>query len=162
MARSDIFIPPFNKFNLHTIEVMVDLSITIFFTHPDAERATINPHKTPTLITTNNSKLEFSKVSDHQQSIYHVPFLVALLRLEGEAMRLIDESIAKYGFAQVRLHPSDFDQVDVTAGKPTNAADSTRFQHLAKIVDMLADRNIRIASFRDISPPHSPEIILNN
>jgi peptidoglycan/xylan/chitin deacetylase (PgdA/CDA1 family) len=170
--RSDIFIPPFNKFNLHTIEAMVDLNITIFSTHPDAERATINPYKSPTLITTNNSRLEFSKVSDHQQPIYHVPFLVSFLRLEGEgvsedkiveeSMRLIDESIAKYGFAQVRLHPSDFDQVDVITGKPTNAVDYTRFQHLTKIVDMLADRNIRIASFRDISPPHSPEIILNN
>lgn len=161
--RADIFIPPFNRFNLHTIEAMSDLNISLFSTHPDAERAATNPYKSQTSVVTNNSRLEVSKISDQKPLVYHAPFFVSFLRLEGEgvsgdelveeSLRLIDESIAKYGFAQVRLHPSDFYQVNATNGKPINEVDNIRFQHLTKIVDTLADRNIRIASFREIYPP---------
>jgi peptidoglycan/xylan/chitin deacetylase (PgdA/CDA1 family) len=161
--RADIFISPFNRFNLHTIEAITDLNISLFSTHPDAERATDNPYKSQTSVLTNNSRLEVSKVSDQKPLVYHAPFFVSFLRLEGEgvfgdelieeSLRLIDESIAKYGFAQVRLHPSVFYQVNATTGKPINEVDNTRFQHLTKIVDTLTDRNIRIASFREIYPP---------
>ena len=73
--------------------------------------------------------------------------------LVEESLRLIDESIAKYGFAQVRLHPSDFAQVNATSGERMNEVDDNRFQHLTQLVDSLEDRNIRIASFSDIYPP---------
>ena len=169
--RADIFIPPFNDFNLHTIEAMADLSITLFSTHPDAEQKTTNPHKSQTLVVTNNSKLGVSKISDEKPLVYHAPFLASFLRLrtEGvfgeesveESMRLIDESLAMYGFAHVRLHPSDFSQVNTTSGKAINKVDNIRFQHLTTLVDNLEDRNIRIASFRDIYSP-SPNLVFDN
>jgi hypothetical protein len=160
--RADIFIPPFNDFNLHTIEAMADQHISLFSTSPDSEQTTTNPYKSQTLVVTNNSKLEVSKISDQKALVYHAPFSVSFLRLEGyglsgdelveESLRLIDESIAMYGFAQVRLHPSDFTQVNATNGKRINEVDNIRFQHLTEVVEGLADRNIRIASFRDIGP----------
>ncbi|HKH85768.1 MAG TPA: hypothetical protein VKA40_04390 [Nitrososphaera sp.] len=169
--RADIFIPPFNRFNLHTIEAMSDLNISLFSTHPDLEQRTINPYKSQTLVVTNNSRLEVSKISDQKALVYHAPFFVSFLRLESEgvsenelveeSLRLIDESIAKYDFAQVRLPPSDFYQVDATTRKPINEVDDLRFQYLTKIVDSLADRNIRIASFREIYP-HSPNLLFEN
>jgi peptidoglycan/xylan/chitin deacetylase (PgdA/CDA1 family) len=169
--RADIFIPPYNRFNLHTIEAMTDLNISLFSTHADVEQRTSNPYKSQTPVVTNNSRLEVSKVSDQKPLVYHAPFSVSFLRLEDEgvpedelveqSLRLIDESIAKYGFAQVRLHPSDFDQVNATTGKPINEVDNTRFQHLTKIVDTLADRNIRIASFREIYP-YSPNPLFDD
>jgi peptidoglycan/xylan/chitin deacetylase (PgdA/CDA1 family) len=162
--RADIFIAPFNDFNFHTMEAMADLNIPLFSTSPDSEQTTSNPYKMQTLIVTNNSKLGVSRISDQKDLVYHAPFSVSLLRLEGayglsgdelvkESLRLIDESIAMYGFAQVRLHPSDFTQINATSGKRVNEVDNTRFQHLTEIVENLENRNIRIASFKDIGPP---------
>jgi peptidoglycan/xylan/chitin deacetylase (PgdA/CDA1 family) len=179
--RADVFIPPFNEFNLHTIEAMADLNITLFSTSPDSEQDTTNPYKLQTLVVTNNSKLEVSKISDQSALVYHTPFSVSLLRLKGvtdekptnpdrnpsvdelveESLRLIDESIATYGFAQVRLHPSDFTQVNATSGKRINEVDNIAFQVIPEIVEDLADRNIRIASFRDIYSP-SPNLIFDH
>ena len=161
--RADSFIPPFNDFNLYTIEALSDLNITLFSTSPDSEQTTSNPYKSQTLVVTNNSRLEVSKISDEKPLVYHTPFSVSFLRLEGvyglsgdrlveESLRLIDESIAKYGFAQVRLHPSDFSQVNATSGKIMNEVDDNRFQHLITLVNNLEDRNIRIASFSEIYP----------
>jgi peptidoglycan/xylan/chitin deacetylase (PgdA/CDA1 family) len=162
--RADSFIPPFNDFNLYTIEALSDLNITLFSTSPDSEQTTSNPYKSQTLVVTNNSKLQVSKISDEKPSLYHAPFSVSFLRLEGvyglsgdrlveESLRLIDESIAKYGFAQVRLHPADFSQVNATSGKRMNEVDDNRFQqHLITLVNNLEDRNIRIASFSEIYP----------
>ena len=165
--RADIFIPPFNAFNLHTIEAMSDLNITIFSSHTDAEQNTNNPYKSSTLVTTNDSKLEVSKINDQKPLVYHAPFVASFLRLstEGifgdrsveESLKLIDEGIAKYGFAHVRLHPSDFNQVNETTGKPINEIDNKRFELLTRLMDSLKDRNIRIASFSDISP-HSSNV----
>jgi peptidoglycan/xylan/chitin deacetylase (PgdA/CDA1 family) len=183
--RADIFIPPFNEFNLHTIEAMSDLNISLFSTSPDKEQGTTNPYKSQTLVVTNNSKLEVSRISDQKPLVYHAPFSVSFLRLARnglfgddlvrEALRLIDDSIAKHGFAQVRLHPSDFAQVNATTttgkfvnevdnieseevnattttGKFVNEVDNIKFQHLTKTIDSLVDRNIKIASFDEIYP----------
>jgi hypothetical protein len=163
--RADIFIPPGSEFNLHTIEAMADLNITLFSSSQRSEQTISNPYKSQTLlVVTNNSKLQVSKISDEKPLVYHTPFSVSFLRLEGvyglfgdrlleESLRLIDESIAKYGFAQVRLHPSDFAQVNATSGKRMNGVDDNRFQHLTQLIDSLERRNIKIASFSDIYPP---------
>ena len=159
--RADVFIPPFNDFNVHTIEAMSDLNITLFSTSPDSEQTTINPYKIQTTVVTNNSKLGVSKISDQETLVYHAPFSVSFLRLEGvyelsgdelieESLRLIDEAIAQYGFAQVRLHPTDFTQINATNGKHINEVDNSRFQHLTEVVESLEKRNIRISSFEDI------------
>ena len=79
--RADIFIPPFNDFNLHTIEAMADLNITLFSTSPDSEQTTTNHYKSQTLVVTNNSRLEVSKISDEKALVYHAPFSVSILRL---------------------------------------------------------------------------------
>ena len=169
--RADIFIPPFNKFNLHTIEAMSDLNIRLFSTHPDVEQNTANPYKSSTLITTSNSRLEVSKINDQKPLVYHAPFLASFLRLrtEGvfgdksveESLKSIDESITKYGFAHVRLHPSDFNQVNETTGKPINEVDNSRFEHLTRLIDILKDRGIRIASFSDVIP-HSSNVLVDH
>ena len=161
--RADIFLPPFNDFNLYTIEAMADLDITLLSASPHSERTTSNPYKNQTfLVVTNNSRLEVSKISDEKPLIYHAPYSVSFQwfkkqglsgdELVEESLRLIDESIAKYGFAQVRLHPSDFVQLDTTSGKLIDKVDNIKFQELTKIVDSLAARNIRIASISEIYP----------
>ena len=166
--RSDVFIPPFNDFNRHTIEAMIDLNIHLFSTSPDSEQTTINPYKVQSMVVTNNSKLGVSKISDQETLVYHAPFSVSFLRLEDvyglsgdelieESLRLIDESIAMYGFAQVRLHPTDFTQINATNGKHINEVDNSRFQHLTEVVESLEKRNIRISSFEDIDYP-SPNL----
>jgi Polysaccharide deacetylase len=166
--RADVFIPPFNDFNRHTIEAMIDLNIPLFSTSPDSEQTTINPYKIQTTVVTNNSKLGVSKISDQETLVYHAPFSVSFLRLESvyelsgdelieESLRRIDESIAMYGFAQVRLHPTDFTQINATNGKHINEVDTSRFQHLTEVVESLEKRNIRISSFEDIDYP-SPNL----
>jgi hypothetical protein len=160
--RADIFLPPFNDFDLYTIEAMADLNITLLSASPHSEKTTTNPYKSQALVETNNSRLEASKISDQKPLIYHAPYSVSFQwfkkqglsgdELVEESLRLIDESIAKYGFAQVRLHPSDFVQLDTTSGKLIDKVDDIKFQELTKIVDSLAARNIRIASISEIYP----------
>ena len=161
--RADIFIPPGNEFNLHTIEVMADLNITLLSSNQRSEQTTSNPYKSQTLVVTNNSRLEVSKISDEKPLVYHAPFSVSFLWLQRhglygeelleESLRLIDESIATYGFAQVRLHPPDFSQVNATTGKGIDELNTIRFQDLTQLVDRLEARNLKIASFSDIYPP---------
>ena len=163
--RSDIFMPPHNKFDLDTIEAMSHLNMSVLSTSPDEEKATFNPYKIETLLETNDSRIGVSRVSDQKPLVYNVPFTVSLLGLHLNstseddvvpiALRMIDESIAKYGFAQVRLHPSDFPQDDPIRGSVINKLDEVKFQELTKIVDYLLERNIRIASIRDILPAPS-------
>jgi peptidoglycan/xylan/chitin deacetylase (PgdA/CDA1 family) len=163
--RADVFLAPMNKFNLHTIEAISELNISVLSTHPYNERITTNPYKSQTLAVTNNSKLEVSRISDQRPVIYHVPFHVSFLALHNkgvfgddlvqEALTMIDDSIAKQGFAQIRLHPEDFAQVDATSGKLVNVVDDVKFQELIKTVDSLADRKIRIASFTEIYPHYT-------
>jgi hypothetical protein len=160
--RSDIFMPPGNEFNPHTIEVMADLNISLLSTSQSSEDITSNPYKSQALVETNNSRLEVSKISDQKPLVYHAPFSVSFLSLQRkglsgddlvhEVLRLIDESIAKRGFAQVRLHPTDFAQFDTTTGKLINKVDNIKFQDLIKTVDSLAARNIKIASIAEIYP----------
>jgi peptidoglycan/xylan/chitin deacetylase (PgdA/CDA1 family) len=160
--RADIFIPPFNDFNLGTIEAMSELNISLLSTSSRIENTKINPYKSQALVETNNSKIQVSRISDQEPLVYHAPVSFSILALQRnglfgddlvhEVLRLIDDSIAKYGFAQVRLHPSDFAQLDTTTGKLINKVDNMKFQDLIKTVDSLAARNIKIASFAEIYP----------
>jgi peptidoglycan/xylan/chitin deacetylase (PgdA/CDA1 family) len=160
--RADIFIPPFNEFNLHTIEVMSELDISLFSTHRVEENRTSNPYKSQSLLETNNSKLGVSMISDQEPLVYHAPFFISFLGLHNnglfgddlvnEVLRRIDEDIAKYGFAQIRLHASDFAQFDTTTKKNIDEVDNIKFQELIKTVDSLAARNIKIASIAEIYP----------
>jgi peptidoglycan/xylan/chitin deacetylase (PgdA/CDA1 family) len=176
--RSDIFVPPFDDFNLHTIEAMGELNISLISTSRYKEAIVTNPYRSQTLdeIETNNSKIGVSRISDQGSLVYHAPYTVSILYLHKnglfgddlvhEALRLIDDSIAKYGFAQVRLHPTDFAQVDPTTGtvnaegvripKVINEVDDIKFQELTRIVDNLVARNIRIASLAEIYPYSYP------
>jgi peptidoglycan/xylan/chitin deacetylase (PgdA/CDA1 family) len=175
--RADIFIPPYNKFNLHTIEALSDLNISIISSSPDEEQTTFNLYNKKPLLVTDNSKIEVSRVSDKKPPVYHAPYTLSFYALHRErqlfgdgliqeVLRLIDESIAKYGYAQVRLHPFDFAQVrpnssdlpqgpDPGRGPFNNKLDETRFHELTKIIDILLERNIRITSLREIYPPYT-------
>jgi peptidoglycan/xylan/chitin deacetylase (PgdA/CDA1 family) len=174
--KADIFIPPYNKFNLHTIEAMSDLDINLISSSPDEEQTTFNPYNNKALLVPDNSKIEVSRVSDKKPPVYHAPYTLSFYALHRESesfgddlvqevLRLIDESIAKYGYAQVRLHPFDFAQVrpnsssdlpqgpDPGRGHFDNKLDETKFHELTKIVDILLERNIRITSLGEIYPP---------
>jgi peptidoglycan/xylan/chitin deacetylase (PgdA/CDA1 family) len=163
--KADIFIPPFNEFNLHTIEALSDLDISLLSTSSYQEQTVINPYKSQTFVVTNDSKMEVSRISDQKALVYHAPTSASLLNLQGnglsgdgliqEVLRRIEDSIANQGFAHVRLHPGDFSQGDAIRGKIINEVDNIKFQELTKIVDSLADRNIRIASFKDLHTPSS-------
>jgi predicted deacetylase len=158
--RVGVFIPPYNNFNLHTIEALSDLNITLISSSPDREQTTFNPYKLKTLVVTNDSKLQVSKVSDQKPLVYHAPYTFSVFALHRErqlfgddlvqeALRQINEGIANDGYAQVRLHPFDF-AVSGAEGTLLNQVDNNRFQEMTKIIDNLLERNIRIASFKDI------------
>jgi hypothetical protein len=175
--RADIFIPPYNEFNLHTIEALSDLNISLISSSPDEEQATFNPYNNKkALLVTDNSKMEVSRVSDKNPPVYHAPYTLSFYALHRErqlfgddlvqeALRLVDGNITKYGYAQVRLHPFDFAQVrpnssnlpqgpDPGRGPFNNKLDETKFHELIKIIDILLQRNITITSLREIYPPY--------
>src|SRR5919198_67529 len=76
-----VFIPPYNNFNLHTIEALSDLNISLISSSPDEEQTTFNPYKLKTLVTTNDSRLQVSEVSDKKPLVYHVPYTFSIFAM---------------------------------------------------------------------------------
>jgi len=161
--RADIFFPPFNPFNLHTVEAMSELNISVLSTNEYDEQITTNPYNNQTLVAaTNSTKLRVSSLGNETNPVYHVPFNISFLRFHDnglfgddlvyETLTLVDSDIAKQGFSQIRLHPTDFAKFDAKSGNFVNMVDDAKFKELTKTVDSLAHRNIRIASFTEIYP----------
>lgn len=67
---------------------MVDLEKTLFSATPDWEQTISNPKiiVNSSIVVTRNSKLRVSKLSDQEAPVYHAPFSVSFLRLQGKHM----------------------------------------------------------------------------
>jgi hypothetical protein len=70
--------------------------------------------------------------------------------LVAEAVKRAETNIAKYGYAIIVLHPTDFCVIDQSTGKCTNQVDQERFKVLVDTVDILESKGYPFAKTADV------------
>jgi peptidoglycan/xylan/chitin deacetylase (PgdA/CDA1 family) len=142
---SDIFIPPFGSFNNATIKAMTSLGLRILSSDNDAE-----------------IKFESQNGSQNATSqaiIYHLPSTSTFKEfLGGKWIKHpianihsdVDNSIKKYGYAVITLHPQDFIGVDKN-GKFNKTLDRNEIKDLSQLIDFILAKNIHITSLQKLT-----------
>jgi peptidoglycan/xylan/chitin deacetylase (PgdA/CDA1 family) len=154
--RSDVFVPPYNKFNNITLDVMKELGIKIISSNLYEE----NNFDQGSSIFNSNTKNQSSRVSQH---IYHLPYTTPFKKFVGpsqikvpidEVVKDIHDKIDRLGYAIVQIHPQSFIKLDKTGtfGGDIDQAqiDERDIKDLEYLIDYLTKKNIKITSFHNI------------
>jgi peptidoglycan/xylan/chitin deacetylase (PgdA/CDA1 family) len=153
--KSNIFITPFDRFNNDTIKAMSQLGLRILSSDADAE----NNFGQSKSVFIDDGKIN---TKETQQVVYHLPD-VSIFKFEqnhtriqtpvGKILAAVDNSIAKYGYAVILIHPQDFAKSIVTEdnnGQYVNLVDSNEITDLSHLIDSILSKNIPITSFSKI------------
>ncbi|HVX02563.1 MAG TPA: polysaccharide deacetylase family protein, partial [Nitrososphaera sp.] len=167
--KSNIFIPPYNSYNLDTLNATSQLGIKIISSEFDLELPSIYNPDNPN--SPNNKVYKSSTGSDlkDQFGVYHLPQAVgyydynfdppqkaSLSAIEGQ----IDNTIASYGYAVVTLHPQDFAVKD-SSSLPTNSVDQNELNDLNTLITAIQSKGYRITTFSTVAKIPLPPIIDN-
>ncbi len=142
---SNVFIPPYNKFNGDTIEVLKPNGIQIISSDTSSDRSDYFV-----------SQIQSQRGSNN--TLYHMP---AMTTLEGDngngtwikipIQEILDKAyfgIAKYGYAVILLHPQNF--AKFSDGHFIDIIDETQLNSLAFLINTLKTKNIPTSSFAHI------------
>jgi hypothetical protein len=152
--RSDIFIPPYNKFDNATLNSMKDIGIKI-------ESSSIPNENT---FDQGNSILTFSgKKQDNRssQEVYHIPYTTDFKKFIGNAQIKvpIDEvakgiwtNIDKFGYSVVIIHPQNFIKLDESGYFEGGKAqiDKKQIKDLEYLIDLIDQKGVTICSFQKV------------
>jgi peptidoglycan/xylan/chitin deacetylase (PgdA/CDA1 family) len=152
---SEIFIPPFNKFNNSTLKAMSDLGLRILSSSAyeeylfDQNRSLFMP----------DIKNNDNNDNENNQGIYHLAEIASFTDYEasGNLTKVPIEnilsdaihSIDKYGYAVILFHPQDLMKIDEN-GKFTSILDKNQVKELSHLIDSLLSRDIAIISFSKV------------
>lgn len=155
--RTDIFIPPYNKFNNATIAAFKELGIKIMSSSIlDQYRYDLGKS-----VFISNEKKQNSSAS---QIIYFLPFTTSFKYFVGdsqirvpveEIVSSINANIEKFGYAVVLIHPQNFIKLDerghFLSNEPKNAQiDNHDVKDLENLIDLLIQKGIAIDSFHKV------------
>jgi len=153
--KSDIFIPPFNKFNNTTINAINELGIKIMSSSIlDQYRYDLGK----------SIFISGDKEGNSTKEIYYLPYTVGFRDFIGrsdikfpiEALaNKIDANIEKYGYAVVLIHPQGFIELDGRGqfiGDDGNKAQMNKenMKDLDQLIDRLKQKGIVISSFHKL------------
>ena len=158
--RSDMFIPPSNKFNNATLAAIKELGIRILSSNLYEEYKFDQGNS----IFTSNIKNDSGRIF---QEIYHVPYTTAFKKFVGtaqiklpvdEVARDINNKIDKFGYAVVLIHPQSFIKLDKSENytddvkKDVNQAqiDEKDIKDLEYLIDHLTQKGIEISTFHNL------------
>ncbi|MGI0027474.1 MAG: polysaccharide deacetylase family protein [Nitrosopumilaceae archaeon] len=149
-VRSNVFIPPYDRFNNSTLLAMTDSGIRILSAStspPNDNRFIWNP-----------------TISYEPYSIYQFPETVGFMYEDkngiwqkvsnSDILSSVDESIAEKGYAVVLLHPQNFAKME--NGQFVDIIDENQINNLSSLIDSIRAKNIRITTFENIvgsTPP---------
>jgi 3D (Asp-Asp-Asp) domain-containing protein len=150
---SEIFIPPYDTFNNVTVETMTSLGLRILSSDMSNENK-FNQYRSlfAAIGTTHHDEAS-------RATIYHLPTTSNFKDEEGgiwfkipieNILRDVVNSIKKYGYAVITLHPQNFVVADEN-GKFTNMIDENEIKDLSHLIDSILAKNIRIISFSKIT-----------
>ncbi|MBI3638923.1 MAG: polysaccharide deacetylase family protein [Thaumarchaeota archaeon] len=143
--RSQVFIPPYNKFNGDTIEVLKSVGIRVISSY-------IYYDKTDYFISDGRNEGVFNT------SLYHLP---AMTTFKSEIrngiwekvpiqtiLNSVDDGISKYGYAVIMLHPQNFAKME--NGIFVNVLDEKEMKDLSFLIDSIRSKNIQITTFTNV------------
>lgn len=140
--KSQIFIPPMNKFNNNTLTVMNELGLKIISSDTNQDR---------------HRHFAASESSDDvKKGVLHMPAVTGVRVVhQGEWVRVpaeeiiseVQNSISKYGYGVIMMHPQDF--VKLKNGKHTQSLDRAQLKELLRLVQLLESKNIKIGTFSE-------------
>ena len=158
--KSEVFIPPHNKFNNDTVTVIKELGIKILSSSIPVQ----DKFDQGRSIFNSSTKKQNANQS---QGIYFLPHSPELKKFVGQAqikvpmnevVNDINDSIDKYGYAVVLMHPQSFIKLDKT-GKYTDVVKENinraeinykDMNDLEYLIDHIKQKGIEISSFHKI------------
>jgi peptidoglycan/xylan/chitin deacetylase (PgdA/CDA1 family) len=152
-VRSTVFIPPSFDFNNSTLDVMRELGVRIISSFDQ-----IYIQKNQSYLITQGIE---SNSTDNKK-VFHFPSTVEYSYADSnnwntysnnQTLHNIDNSISKYGYAVVTLHPQAFSISQ--EGNLTNAVNATQLNDLKQLVDYIVSKNIKLTSFNELSKSYS-------
>jgi peptidoglycan/xylan/chitin deacetylase (PgdA/CDA1 family) len=142
---SKVFIPPYNKFNGDTIEVLKSVGIRIISSY-------IYNDKTDYFVSDGRNG------SGSETTLYHLPAITTFKSetINGtwikvpiqEILKEVDYGISQYGYAVVMLHPQNFAKMENNIF--VNSLDEKEIQDLSLLIELIRSKNITITTFTDV------------
>ena len=150
--KSQVFTPPYDQFNHNTLKALNDLNIKILSSSLQAEND-LNEGKDIF-----NLKVKMINSGSVGDGIYHLPSTVSFYDYEDEnrtkeslqdILNKVDDSISKYGYSVITIHPQDFAKLD-EQGEFIDIVDREQVEDLSLLIDTLKSKNISASSFSAI------------
>jgi peptidoglycan/xylan/chitin deacetylase (PgdA/CDA1 family) len=158
--RSDIFIPPYNRFNNATLNAINELGIKIISSSVDEENK-FNGGKS--IFTSDAKNQNQSQNGSISQQVYHLPDTTDFKTYVGTSQfkvpieqlaKGIDAMIDRFGYAIVLIHSDSFIKRDKWGnwnGDKTKAQiDENEMKKLENLIDLIKKKGIIISSFKKI------------
>jgi peptidoglycan/xylan/chitin deacetylase (PgdA/CDA1 family) len=164
--------PPFNSFDSDTIKATAENNLDIFTTSYNTESSTSNIYKVSNSYQTDNSVIELSQVTVHDNSsgqyvkrnIYHVPFNISFLELIQPNGSLSGQNlvntilskaatqIANTGFAVIVIHPTDIAPYNPATASWSDSVNDSKFQDVKNTVSALQGKGYSFNFMSDVVP----------
>lgn len=140
---SQVFIPPYNSFNRHTLIAMGKVGLRIISSELDLDE-----------ISNTSQETENATRNEEGVHIYHMPQMTAfegfrnnrLYRMHiNKIIKKIEINISRYGYAVITMHPQSF--IGFTHGEYKSHLDLQQINNLGILIDMIKSKNIEVRTF---------------
>lgn len=143
--HSQVFIPPYNKFNGDTIGILKSIGVRIFSADTSTDKA---PYFVANGMDAGKSDLV----------LYHLPAMVSYKSDNGNGTWVkvpiktissyVDSDINKFGYAVILLHPQNFAKMENNAFVDT--VDENEINDLSSLMDSIKSKNQHITTFANV------------
>lgn len=143
--HSQVFIPPYNKFNGDTIGVLQSVGVRIFSSDTSADR---NPYFVANGMNEGSSNL----------TLYHLPAMTSFKDDNGNGTWIkvpiqtilndVDDSVNRYGYAVVLLHPQNF--AKMVNNVFVDTVDENEINDLSLLIEQMKSEHLRITTFANV------------
>ena len=143
--HSQVFIPPYNKFNGDTIGVLQSIGVRIFSSDTSADK---NPYFVANGMNKGRSNL----------ILYHLPAMTSFKDDNGNGTWIkvpiqtilsdVDDSVNRYGYAVVLLHPQNFAKMENNVFVDT--VDPNEIKDLSLLMYQIKSEHLKITTFANV------------
>ena len=143
--HSQVFIPPYNKFNGDTIGVLQSVGVRIFSSDTSADK---NPYFVANGMNEGGSDL----------TLYHLPAMTSFQDDNGNGTWIkvpiqsilndVDDSVNRYGYAVVLLHPQNFANMENNVFVDT--VDENEIKDLSLLISQIKSEHLRLTTFTNV------------
>jgi len=152
--RPKVFIPPNNKFNSDTMEILSNNGITHF-------SSSLTKGDSPPFELKNTELYRFPEITT--TGIYDNDLNMFVGRDSDLIIQEIEQGLGDYGFAVITMHPQEFSLIE--EGTYVNSINPNQLNELNMIIESLKEKNYNIVTIGNInldSSSNVPEWIKNN